>query len=121
MTTSAVAALLGNTLFGRRFFPFYALNVLAGLDEEGSIIWFVSFLGHGCIYSYDAVGSYELLKYGVQGSAQSHIIPVLDSCVAKRNRNVPYVDLEREEAMNLIKEVYTAATEVGNRLSFFSD
>lgn len=68
--------------------------------------------GHGVIYSYDAVGSYELLKYGVQGSAQSHIIPILDSCVAKRNRTVPYVDLEYEEALNLLKEAFTVATEV---------
>lgn len=71
-----------------------------------------SSLGCGCIFSYDAVGSYELLKYGVQGSAQSHIIPVLDSCVAKRNRTQPYVDLEKEEAMNLLKEAFTVATEV---------
>ena len=74
------------------------------------LLWFS--VGVGCIYSYDAVGSYELLKYGVQGSAQSHIIPVLDSCVAKRNRTEPYVDLEREEAMNLLKEAFTVATEV---------
>ena len=69
-------------------------------------------VGHGVIYSYDAIGSYEHLKYGVQGSAQNHIIPMLDSCVAKRNRNVPYVDLDREEALNLIKEAFTSATEV---------
>lgn len=102
MSTAAVASLLSNTLYNRRFFPFYAFNVLAGLDEEG----------HGVIYSYDAVGSYELLKYGVQGSAQSHIIPIMDSCVAKRNRNESYADLDREEALNLIKEVFTVATEV---------
>lgn len=52
------------------------------------------------------------MKYAVQGSAQSHIIPILDSCVAKKNRNEPYVDLDREEAVNLLKEVFTAGTEV---------
>ena len=102
LSSSGVASLLGTTLFNRRFFPYYAFNVLGCLDEEG----------HGVVYSYDAVGSYESLKYGVQGSAQSHIIPILDSCVAKRNRSVPYVDLEKEEALNLLKEVFTAATEV---------
>ena len=102
LSSSGVASLLGTTLFNRRFFPYYAFNILGCLDEEG----------HGVVYSYDAVGSYECLKYGVQGSAQSHIIPILDSCVAKRNRNVPYVDLEKEEALNLLKEVFTAATEV---------
>lgn len=65
------------------------------------------------IYSYDAIGSFELMKYAVQGSAQSHIIPILDSCVAKKNRNEAYVDLEREEAMNLMKEVFIAGSEVG--------
>ena len=64
-------------------------------------------------YSYDAIGSFELMKYAVQGSAQSHIIPILDSCVAKKNRNEAYVDLEREEAMNLMKEVFIAGSEVG--------
>ena len=102
LSSSGVASLLGTTLFNRRFFPYYAFNILGCLDEEG----------RGVVYSYDAVGSYECLKYGVQGSAQSHIIPILDSCVAKRNRTVPYVDLEKEEAVNLLKEVFTAATEV---------
>lgn len=69
-------------------------------------------VGEGVIYSYDAIGSFELMKYAVQGSAQSHIIPILDSCVAKKNRNEPYVDLDREEAVNLVKEVFTAGTEV---------
>lgn len=32
--------------------------------------------------------------------------------MAKRNRTEPYVDLEREEAMNLLKEAFTVATEV---------
>ena len=32
--------------------------------------------------------------------------------MAKRNRNEAYVDLPRDEALNLIKEVFTVATEV---------
>ena len=38
--------------------PYYAFNLLCGLDVNGE----------GCVYGYDAVGSYDKLTYGVQGS-----------------------------------------------------
>merc|ERR1712224_712697 len=66
---SAVGQLLGNTLYGRRFFPYYTWNVVGGLDGEGI----------GCVYSYDPVGNYERVRVSVTGSGESLIQPLLDN------------------------------------------
>lgn len=55
-----MAQSLSNTLYGKRFFPFYTFNILAGLDADGT----------GAVYSYDAVGSYERTGYAAQGTGK---------------------------------------------------
>lgn len=69
MSCGAMAQLLSNTLYYKRFFPYYTFNLCAGLDEEG----------RGAIYTYDAIGSYERVGYGCQGSGKELMQPVLDS------------------------------------------
>ena len=64
-----IAQLLSNTLYGRRFFPYYTFNILAGINSKGELK----------MYGYDAVGSHESLDYGANGSGKEIMAPVLDS------------------------------------------
>ena len=54
-SVESIARLLSHTLYGRRFMPFYAFNLLCGLTKEGN---------RGIVYGYDAIGSYDGVEYG---------------------------------------------------------
>jgi 20S proteasome subunit beta 6 len=117
MSCPAMAQLLSNTLYYKRFFPYYTFNLLGGLDNEGAsrhgcrrtpsccsfpsckthaiscvlaarrtpLCWWrrlgccLVLTGKGCVYTYDAIGSYERTGYSCQGSGQALIMPVLDN------------------------------------------
>ncbi|BBG97425.1 N-terminal nucleophile aminohydrolases superfamily protein [Prunus dulcis] len=115
MSCPAMAQLLSNTLYYKRFFPYYAFNVLGGLDSEGK----------GCVFTYDAVGSYERVGYSSQGSGSTLIIPFLDNQLKSPSPLLlPAVDavtpLSEAEAIDLVKTVFASATErdiyTGDRL-----
>lgn len=105
MPTDAVARLLSNTLYGKRFFPYYAFCVLAGIDKDG----------RGCCFEYDAVGSYEKLAYGSSGSAKMLMQPFLDSQLNHQHQQLPNgpqgYDVPLDDAKALVREALTVGAE----------
>ncbi|XP_068659093.1 proteasome subunit beta type-1-like isoform X2 [Aristolochia californica] len=106
MSCPAMAQHLSNTLYYKRFFPYYTFNVLGGLDNEGK----------GCVFTYDAVGSYERVGYSSQGSGATLITPVLDNQLkSPSSLLLPAKDavtpLSESEAVDLVKDVFASAAE----------
>lgn len=102
-TTESIAHLLSKTLYGRRFFPYYTFNLVAGLDKEG----------RGVIYGYDAIGSYGPDRALAQGSGGHMIIPYLDSEFVGDNN--PREDKKqpktKEETVQIVYKAFLAAAE----------
>ncbi|KAG6670430.1 hypothetical protein I3843_Q065100 [Carya illinoinensis] len=91
----------------KRFFPYYSFNVLGGLDSDGK----------GCVFTYDAVGSYEKVGYSSQGSGSTLIMPFLDNQLKSPSplllllRFDAVTPLSESEAVDLVKTVFASATE----------
>ncbi|KAK4418764.1 ATP-dependent DNA helicase 2 subunit KU80 [Sesamum alatum] len=99
MSCPAMAQLLSNTLYYKRFFPYYAFNVLGGLDNEGKAS---ALLGWGGIQS--------------QGSGATLITPFLDNQLKSPSPLLlPAKDavtpLSESEAIDLVKTCFASATE----------
>lgn len=101
MSISSINMMLSHTLYGKRFFPYYAFNVLGGLDAEG----------HGVVYGYDAIGCHEKRTYEAAGTGQYAIIPFLDNVINNNNRNEPKPELSAAEVVELLKEAFVSAGE----------
>lgn len=106
MSTVAAAQLLSNTLYMKRFFPYYALALVAGLDDDGL----------GYIAGYDAVGSYlrTVDGYSANGSAAAIAMPILDNAlgsigVSSGLENKP--TYSADEVVEIIKDVFITVGE----------
>jgi len=99
----AISQLLATTLYYRRFFPLYAFNLLAGLDEQGN----------GVCFGYDAVGCTEPVRYASTGSAHTLIEPILDNQILREHQRLAggVAQLTLEEAVTLMKDVFHSASE----------
>ena len=98
---AAIAQLLSNTLYGRRFFPYYTFNLLCGVNSAGE----------GAIYGYDAIGSYDRVNCGGMGSGQEIIIPMLDNQIKDHNVLEPEAPESQEKITNLLRDALHACCE----------
>ena len=99
--TESLAQLLGNTLYGRRFMPYYAFNLLCGLTRQGS----------GVVYGYDAIGSYDSLTYGVQGSGNEMGAPLLDNQFVGHNHLVKKLAEDKQTVEDAAKDIINSIAE----------
>ncbi|KAH0487570.1 MAG: uncharacterized protein KVP18_000475 [Porospora cf. gigantea A] len=97
----AIAQLLSVILYGRRFFPYYTFNIIAGLDRDGK----------GKLYSYDAVGSFEEHAYAAVGSGSALLTSVLDNRLGGHTQLVTPPKLSKLEVIDLLKDGVSGVTE----------
>lgn len=101
ISLNAVAQLISTMMYGRRFFPYYVSNILAGIYE-----------GKGYVYSYDSVGHCERHTYRAGGSSSALLQPILDNQIGLKNmQEKPNVPVTIERAIDLVTDAFISAAE----------
>jgi 20S proteasome subunit beta 6 len=117
ISIEATSHLLSAIMYSRRMFPYYSFSILGGLDKEG----------HGALYRYDAIGSFERVKAVCAGRGEKLIMPALDCLTDMEadegtwkllsDENVfesvqpKFVDISIDEAVTLIVDAFRSAAE----------
>lgn len=99
MSLGALAHLLHNVLYSRRFFPYYSYACLSGFEN-----------GEATIYSFDCIGSYQKTKCRCDGSGSKMIQPLLDSWISGKNFE-NFRELSFDDALALVKRAFDGAAE----------
>lgn len=100
MSAKSLAQVLSTTLYYRRFMPIYTFNVLAGIHE-----------GKGCVWGYDAVGSFELNPYSVSGTGSALMTSILDNQIQFKTQSKNFKDLSLDETLAVFKDAFICAGE----------
>jgi 20S proteasome subunit beta 6 len=76
MDPASTALTLHHELYTRRGFPYYAFCLVTGLAMDHH----TTAIGDdgGCVYVYDAIGSYERVAVGCAGTGREYLQPILD-------------------------------------------
>jgi 20S proteasome subunit beta 6 len=101
-TIESLAKLLSNTLYGRRFMPYYSFNLLCGIDSK---------TGEGVVFGYDAVGSFDKITYGCQGSGNSLAAPILDNQFTGHNHMIKTLPTSIKEVEDTTKDIINSIAE----------
>ncbi|KAF5286751.1 hypothetical protein FQA39_LY04174 [Lamprigera yunnana] len=102
MSTEAVAQMISTMLYYKRFFPYYASYILAGLDNKDK----------GCVYSYDPIGHFEKTMYTSGGTGATLVQPILDNQIGFKNMlNVTSDSVELSDAVTLLEDTFMAVAE----------
>ncbi|CRK95492.1 CLUMA_CG008961, isoform A [Clunio marinus] len=101
ISLNALAQLMSTMMYGRRFFPYYVSNILAGTYE-----------GKGYVYSYDPIGHCERHTYRAGGSSAALLQPILDNQIGLKNmEQKPNVPLTVDRAVDLVTDAFISAAE----------
>merc|ERR1719419_128505 len=106
MTANTASRVVSNTLYYKRFFPFYCFNLVGGVDDdEDSKEEEVK----GYLYTYDAIGSFESVEIACEGSGVELIMPLLDFVKLEKQagRFIP----TRENVEKLVIDCFHMAAE----------
>jgi len=97
----AIGYLVQQTLYSKRFFPYYCWVILAGVDSEGK----------GVVFEYDPVGTIERLNYSAKGSASELLAPSLDAIFKGYHQKVKQTPETKEEIEDTLRDFFNAAGE----------